>query len=195
MTDITARKKAEDEMREAAKRAKGAFLATMSHELRTLLNGIIGMTHLALHTELTQEQREYLTVVKQSADSLLEIIEQVLDYSRIEAKEEGVELVALDLYKAREESAALFRAQSLQKGLDLQSKIAPNVPRFVESDGPRPRKILRSLLDNAVKFTEKVKISLSLSAESQFMNECSSSINYAPISLSGDGEASIVVNN
>ncbi len=161
INDITTQRAAREELqraREAAEQAsrlKGDFLANMSHEIRTPLNAVIGMAHLALRTELTAEQREYLATIRTSSENLLGIINDILDFSKIEAGRVDIERIEFDLDDVLANAARMVAQKAFEKRLELVFDIAADLPRRWVGDPLRLGQVLINLLNNAVKFTER----------------------------------------
>ena len=169
-TDIDDQKRAEEaerrakEAAEAASRAKSEFLANASHEIRTPMNAILGMTELAIETSGSDEQRQYLTIVKSSADALLNVINDLLDFSKIEAGKLKLDTAEFSLRQVLGETLRALALRADKKGLELVCQIQPDVPDALSGDAGRLRQILLNLVGNAIKFTEEGEVVVRIEA-------------------------------
>ncbi len=152
-----ARKRVED-----TQKIKEEFFANMSHEIRTPMNGVVGMTSLLLNTALTKEQKEYVETIRLSGDSLLTIINDILDYSKFEAGKIELEVQSYEIRNIIEECFELLSIQAVKKHIDLLYSIDENVPEVISGDVTRIRQILVNLISNAIKFTEKGEVEVTI---------------------------------
>jgi PAS domain S-box-containing protein len=165
--DITDRKQAEAAMREArdlaerAARTRSAFLANMSHEIRTPMNAVLGFVELVLDTDLSTEQRRSLELVRSSSEALLTILNDILDYSKIEAEHLELESIRFELPKVVHATASLLAVRAREKHLELTVDVAPEIPHGVRGDPTRIRQVLMNLIGNAIKFTEEGEVNVS----------------------------------
>ncbi|MBO9153537.1 PAS domain S-box protein [Chitinophaga sp. GCM10012297] len=169
-TDVTKRKRMEQaliaakQQAEQVSNAKTEFLANMSHEIRTPLNGIIGFADLVMKTQLDDTQKQYVSIVHQSANVLLSIINDILDLSKIEAGKLDLNIERFDLFGTGREAMDIVSYQAKEKGLEVALEISEELPRFIFADALRLKQVLVNLLGNAVKFTEKGSVKLRITA-------------------------------
>ena len=148
---------------EEANRAKTAFLANMTHEIRTPLTGLISITDLLRYTPLSSEQGEYVGLMRRSGENLIRIVDEILDFSKIEAGKMDLEETAFDLFELLDEILLLFSSQRSDKNLDLACLIDPNIPQKVKGDPHKLRQVMFNLIGNAMKFTERGGVFVSFS--------------------------------
>jgi len=163
----TERLKKATEKAEVASRMKSEFLATMSHEIRTPMNGILGMAELLMSTELTDKQGAYVHTIISSGESLLTIINDILDFSKIEAGRMDLDITSVDLLALVDELGKIYAVRAREKALELVIRYKPGTDQFIYADPTRLRQILSNLINNAIKFTEKGHVALTVSKDNR----------------------------
>lgn len=185
MRDVTVAKQVQLELKDAkslakaATRAKSEFLANMSHEIRTPMNGVVSSTALLLKTPLELEQQQYLALIKTSADSLLHILDEILDLSKLEANKLELDLKTFGLREAFESTFKTFTSNAYDKKLELICHITPNVPAYVVGDFTRISQIIVNLIHNAIKFTQQGHVLLEVTEKSRVLNKSTLMISVA----------------